>query len=180
MISQLDIYVDKDLLNPKILTVRDTSYYEEDYEVTGGLLEISYPGSNVIVEIDDVLSGFFQIINSNTLGITNAQTSSNLADLPDGIWTLRYSIDPNDELFVEYTFLRNTLQMVDYVNAYCKLDIRLCEEKHYKEKLEKLKDIYNLIKAAEYYVDCCRNSDAIKVYNKASQLLEEFHDDCHC
>lgn len=180
MVSQLDIYVDKDLINPKILPVQDISFYEENYEVTGGLLEISYPGSSVIVEIEDVPSGFFQIINSNTIGITNTTFSKNLGDLPDGIWTIRYSINPNDELFVEYTFLRNTLQLIDYNNAYCQLDINLCEEKSYKEKLQKLKDIYNLIKASEYFVDCCKHKEGLKVYNKVSDLLKDFHSDCNC
>ena len=30
-----------------------------------------------------------------------------LSNLPDGLWTIKYSICPNDSLFVEYTFLRN-------------------------------------------------------------------------
>lgn len=177
METQPDIYVDKDLLNPKVMTVRDISYYDPDSEVTGGLLEISYPGSDVIIEIDEP-TGFFQIINSNVLGITSSCGSRNLADLPDGLWVLKYSID--EDHYVEYKFLRNTLQLITYNNAYCSLDIRKCEERHYKQRLDQLRDIYNLIRAAEYFAECCRYTDSIKVYNTVEQLLADFTSDCGC
>lgn len=179
MISQLDIYVDTQLLNPKILVVKDASFYNPDIEVSGGFIEIQYPGSNNYVSFD-VLSGFTEILNSNTLGITNVNSASNLADLPDGIYTIKYAICPYDELFVELTFLRNTLQLIDYVNAYCKLDLNKCSVKDYDKALSELQQIYALIKAAEYSAYCCKYEQAITLYNKADSLLEKLGGDCNC
>lgn len=179
MISQLDIYVDNELLNPRILVVKDASFYNPDIEPSGGFIELQYPGSEDYISFD-IASGFVEIINSNTLGITNTQSSKNLADLPDGIWTLNYSICPNDELFVEYTFLRNVLQKIKYANAYCKLDLNKCSKRDYENLFAELKEIWNLIKAAEYSAYCCKYSKAIEMYNIADKALDKFSGNCNC
>lgn len=178
MISQLDIYVDK-VLNPKILVVKDASWYNPDVPVTNAVLDLQYPGSTQYVHIP-VGRGFSYIINSNTLGITNTTQSSNLTELPDGLYTIRYSICPNDELFVEYTFLRNVKQLIQYNNLYCALEIERCNKKHYTEELAKLRSIKDLIDAAEYQADCGKYDQSINLYNYAQGQLDEFTKGCNC
>lgn len=177
METQLDIYIDEELLNPRILIIRDISYYAEDSEVTGGILDIQYPGSEEVLSFD-IASGFFEIINSNTLGITSDCGSQNLADLPDGIWTIKYSV--SEDVFVEVTFLRNTLQRVKYANAFCYLDSNKCSYKEYQSKFNDLKEINNMINAAKYLAYCCKYEKAIKLYNIAESLLDQFTGDCNC
>jgi hypothetical protein len=178
MISQLDIYVDK-VLNPKVLIVKDASWYNPDVPVTNAALDIKYPGSTNNVHIP-VGRGFSYIINSNTLGLTNTTTSAALTDLPDGLYTIRYSICPNDELFVEYTFLRNVKQLVEYNNLYCAIEIEKCNKKHYTQDLEQLRSIKDMIDAAEYQADCGKYTQAIDLYNYAESLLKEFTNGCNC
>lgn len=110
MISQLDIKVEE-LLNSKILIVKDASWYNPEVPVTNARIDLQYPGSTDYFSIP-VGKNFTYVINSNALNITNVTHSDNLSELPDGIWTIKYSICPNDELFVEYTFLRNTKQLI--------------------------------------------------------------------
>jgi hypothetical protein len=176
METQLDIYVDEELLNPNILILKDISYYNPEIEVSGGLLDILIPGSDSYLTYE-VPSGFFEIINSNTLEITN-DCSSNLAELPDGIWTIKYSVEGG--YFVEYSFLRNTQQKIKYANSFCSLDINKCSHREYKAKFDDLKEINNLINAAKYLAYCCKYDRATKLYNIANELLDNLFDNCNC
>jgi hypothetical protein len=179
MISQLDIYIEK-ILNPKILVVKDCSFYNPEIVVTKAKLDLQYPNSSNYVNIP-VGKNFSYIINSNTIGLTNVTNSDALSDLPDGIWTIKYSICPNDELYVEYTFLRNIKQLIKYYNLFCKIEIDKCNKKQYLEDLKKIREIKDLIDAAQYLADDCgKYEKSIELYNEAEEMLNEFTNDCKC
>ena len=179
MISQLDIYIEK-ILNSKLLIVKDASYYNSDVAVTNAKLDLQYPNSNEYVNIP-VGKNFSYIINSNTIGLTNVTNSEALSDLPDGIWTIKYSICPNDELYVEYTFLRNIKQLIKYHNLFCQIEIDKCNKKQYLEDLKKIREIKDLIDAAQYLADDCgKYEKSIELYNEAEEMLNEFTNDCKC
>ena len=179
MISQLDIYIEK-ILNPKLLIVKDASYYNPDVAVTNAKLDLQYPNSNEYVNIP-VGKNFSYIINSNTIGLTNVNNSDVLSDLPDGLWTIKYSICPNDELYVEYTFLRNIKQLIKYHNLFCQIEIDKCNKKQYLEDLKKIREIKDLIDAAQYLADDCgKYEKSIELYNEAEEMLNEFTNDCKC
>lgn len=179
MISQLDIYIDK-VLNPQILIVKDASWYNPDVPVTNAYLDIKYPAATDRYTTIRVGREFSYVINSNTLGITSATTSDGLVNLPDGLWTIRYSICPNDELFVEYTFLRNVKQLIKYNNLYCALEISKCSKKHYTEEIKKLREIKDLIDAAEYQADCGKYTQALELYDYAEEQITQFSNGCNC
>lgn len=179
MISQLDIYIEK-ILNPKLLIVKDASWYNPDVAVTNAKLDLQYPNSTSYVNIP-VGKNFTYMINSNTIGLTNVSRSDALAELPDGIWTIKYSICPNEELFVEYTFLRNVKQLIRYHNLFCQIEIERCNRKQYSEDLETIRGIKDIIDAAEYLAnDCGKYEKAIELYDYADGLLNEFTKDCKC
>jgi len=178
MISQLDIYLE-DILNPKILVVKDASFYNKDITPTNGKLDLQYPGSEQYFSIP-VGKNFSFVINSNTLNITNTKKSDNLSELPDGIWTIKYSICPNDKLFVEYTFLRNIKQLIKWNNLYCSLQIDKCAKKKYLEELQKLREIRDIIDAAKYMADCGKYEKSLELYNYADSLINEFSSNCNC
>jgi len=179
MISQLDIYIEK-ILNTKILVVKDCSFYNPEIVVTKAKLDLQYPNSSNYVNIP-VGKNFSYIINSNTIGLTNVTNSDALSDLPDGIWTIKYSICPNDELYVEYTFLRNIKQLIKYHNLFCQIEIDKCNKKQYLEDLKKIREIKDLIDAAQYLADDCgKYEKSIELYNEAEEMLNEFTNDCKC
>lgn len=179
MISQLDIQIEK-FLNPKLLIIKDASWYNPDIAVTNATLELQYPGSNNYVIIP-VGKNFTYIVNSNTINFTNVNNSDLLANLPDGLWTIRYSICPNAELFVEYTFLRNVKQLIEYHNLFCSIQIERCDRKHYSDDLKTIRGIKDIIDAAQYLADDCgKYEKSMELYDYASSLLKEFTKDCKC
>lgn len=179
MISQLDIYIEK-ILNPKLLIIKDASYYNPDIVVTNAKLDLQYPNSSNYVNIP-VGKNFSYVINSNTIGLTNVINSNGLSDLPEGIWTIKYSICPNDELYVEYTFLRNIKQLIKYYNLFCKIEIDKCNRKQYLEDLKKIREIKDIIDASQYLADDCgKYEKSIELYDEAEKMLNEFTNDCQC
>lgn len=179
MISQLDIYIEK-ILNPKLLIVKDASWYNPDIAVTNAKLDLQYPNSSDYVNIP-VGKNFTYVINSNTIGLTNVTRADALSELPDGLWTIKYSICPNDELFVEYTFLRNVKQLIKFHNLYCQIEIEKCNKKNYLEDLKTIRSIKDIIDAAQYMADDCgKYEKAIELYDYADGLLDEFTKDCKC
>jgi len=179
MISQLDIYIEK-ILNPKLLIVKDASWYNPDIAVTNAKLDLQYPNSLDYVNIP-VGKNFTYVINSNTIGLTNVTRTDALSELPDGLWTIKYSICPNDELFVEYTFLRNVKQLIKFHNLYCQIEIEKCNKKNYLEDLKTIRSIKDIIDAAQYMADDCgKYEKAIELYDYADGLLSEFTKDCKC
>lgn len=178
MISQLDIYIEK-FLNPKLLIVKDASWYNPDVAVTKAKLELQYPNSKEFVNIP-VGKNFTYLINSNTINLTNSTHTDALAILPDGLWTIKYSICPSDELFVEYTFLRNVNQLIRFNNLYCQIEIDKCNKKHYLEDLNSIREIKDLIDAAEYLAECGKYEKSIELFNYADEMLRYFTKDCKC
>ena len=175
MISQLDIYIDRQLLNPNLLVVKDASYYNPDIEVTNAYLEILPPGfrENLLIEVDP---RFIEILDSNSLNLTSPCKDNSLSELPDGLWTIRYSICPNDKLYVEYTFLRNTKQLIEFQKLYCALNH--CSSLELENKLKELEVINSYIKAAEYKAECGQYKQALELYDYANKLIKK--DDCGC
>lgn len=178
MISQLDFYIE-DVLNPKVLIIKDSSFYNPDIVPTNPQLVIQYPGSQNYV-ITSAGINFTYTINSNTIGLTHVYTSSALADLPDGLWTIKYSICPNDDLFVEYTFLRNTKQLIKYHNLFCSLEIQKCNRKEYEEELKKLRELKQKIDAAVYLAECGKYNQAIELYDANCHTLDSMSQTCKC
>jgi hypothetical protein len=178
MKTELDIYIE-DLVNPKIIVVKDASYYNPNLAVTGAKLDMQYPNSSNYITIP-VGKEFSYIINSNTIGLTDVNHSENLSELPDGIYTIKYSICPNKELYVEYSFLRNTKQVIKFNNLYCSIDIDKCSRRKYSEDLIKLRNIKDLIDSAKYLADCGKYVKSIEIYDYVNELLSEFSSDCNC
>lgn len=178
MITQLDFYIEE-LLNSKLLIVQDCSWYNPEILVTNGKLDIKFPGSDLFFTVS-VGKDFKYVINSNTLNITNVLDFKSLKDLPDGIWTIKYSICPNEELFVEYTFLRNTKQLIKWQNLYCNLKLEKCNKKDYEKELQNIRKIKDLIDAAKYLADCGKYEKAMELYNEANYLLDKQENNCNC
>ena len=104
MVSKLNFNI-VDTHDFKTLGIVDTSWYNPDITVETSTIEILPPGYTVAA------SPFFMIkalnvYNSNGLGITRASCEEDLVDLPDGLWKIKYSICPNDKLFIEKFFLK--------------------------------------------------------------------------
>jgi hypothetical protein len=84
-------------------------------------------------------------------------------------------------IIVEYTFIRNIKQLIKYHNLFCQIEIDKCNKKQYLEDLKKIREIKDLIDAAQYLADDCgKYEKSIELYNEAEEMLNEFTNDCKC
>jgi hypothetical protein len=104
MVSRLNVDI-TDTHDFKTLGIADVSWYNPDITIETPTIEILPPGY-VHAASPFFMVGALNIYNSNGVGITKASCEEELVDLPDGLWKIKYSICPNDKLFIEKFFLK--------------------------------------------------------------------------
>jgi hypothetical protein len=178
MISRLSFDI-IDTHDFKTLGILDTTWYNPDIKVETPTIEIIPPGYTIVASPFYMIKGL-NIYNSNGLGITRASCEEDLVDLPDGIWRVKYSICPNDKLFIERFFLKTDKIWCRYTQAFLTLDLKNAESKKDVERKKKLNEIEFYINGA---IAASNNQDAknaIDLYNKAEKALSRFFSDCNC
>jgi hypothetical protein len=168
-----------DTNNCSVFRVLDTSIYDEHVPITCPKLEITSPGFNEPVVID-VLQGFNLILNGCTLGLQTSGCGTTSERLPDGIYTLKYSVSPNDKVFVEYHYLRVCQTLNKYYNELCKLELAACEpEPDIKDALNELRLIKSYIDAAKAKVEqCSALQQGMDLFMYAQSRLQKFGSYC--
>jgi len=169
-----------DTMNKGILRVVDTSVYNPQIAVTCPLLEITPPGFAAPTQFtdQDFNPGFILNLNACELGIQVAGCGTTNATLSDGIYIIKYSVSPNDVVYVEYNHLRITSALWKYNNLLCDLDVAACDPPtSVKQKLEKLNMIKMYLDAAKSLVEFCHEpKKGMDIYNYAVKLLDKM--DC--
>jgi hypothetical protein len=172
-------------LNPCILRIDDTSVYADSPEencpglpVTCPILNITPPGFNYSIEIgqDDIQSRFRVNLTACALDLQTESCGTEYRPLPDGIYIIKYSVSPNDQVFVEYNHLRTTQLRNKYEKVLCDLDISNCEPTaDIEKKINTLKKIDIYIKAAKAKVEVCHEpKKGMELYKYAKKLLDGF------
>jgi hypothetical protein len=168
-----------DTNNCSVFRIADTSTYDIHIPITCSKLEITSPGFNEPVVID-ILKGFNVVLNACTLGIQTSGCGETNQTIPDGIFTIRYSVSPNDKVFVEYHYLRVCQILNLYFNELCKLELTACEpEPDVKARLNELRLIKSFIDAAKAKVEQCDLiDDGLDLLNYAKKRLMKYSGDC--
>lgn len=168
-----------DTNNVKIFRVADTSIYTEALQVKCGVLHITSPGFTTPVEIE-VLPNFNLVLNACTLGIVNTGCDADSPALPDGIFHVRYSVSPNDKVYVEYNFLRVTQTLNIYNNELCKLELAACEPTaEIRARLDELRLIKAYVDAAKVKVEDCNDpSKGMELLLYAKRRLDKYIGGC--
>lgn len=160
--------------NTKILRLFDISEYSQGITVSCGQLLITVPGFNYAVPFN-VDPTFNLSLNSNNLNLSSTY-DYNLADLPDGIYIIHYSINPNEKVWVEYNHLRNTIQLKEYSSKLCQIynDIDITPKER-NSKLEELRKIKLEIDGAKSLVEWCNSPiKGLELYTSAQKKLSKF------
>lgn len=167
--------------NPRVFRIFDSSIYTDKLPVTCGVLQITPPGFNTPTSID-VLPGFNLVLNACTLGIQSHGCGDTSESLPDGIYIVRYSVSPNDKVYVEYTHLRVTQFINRYNQKLCNLEMSSCEpEADIKKELDELRLIKSFIDAAKVKVeDCHENKEGMDLLIYAQKRLRKMDCDTKC
>ncbi len=179
MISQLLLTFDN--TDPKLIGIRDASSYNEDIEVQCPIIVIQAPGYTTTYTID-FTPGSFQPINSNNIGITKTSRYQDLVDLPDGVWYIKYSIQPHEKLYTEHLFYRTSQLRCSFYQALLSVDMNTTSG--YKElmndQLEQLMIADFHIKSAEANLNSSTSNELLanKHYTKAKEIIEKILKPC--
>lgn len=164
-----------DTNNTKVMRILDTSLYAPDLQLDCATLSILPPGFSIPVTIN-VTPGFNLILNACDLGLQTTGCLDTPFELPDGIYTVTYSVSPNDKVFVEYAFLRVTSTLTKYFEALCTIEVGACEPNaDVKEQFKEITFIKNLIDAAKVKVEWAhRRSEGIELLTYAQKRLAKW------
>lgn len=165
------------ILNTCVLRLVDTSTYNADIVPVCPQLQISIPGFPNSIFVNNVTTEFSLNLSACDLQIQTTSCGSQFNDLPDGIYVIRYSISPNDTVFVTYNHLRQSKALKKIQSIYCDLDLEDCVSNQQKKKqLEEVKLIETYLKASKANVEYCQQSrQGLEIFRKACQMLEKFN-----
>ena len=168
-----------DTLDKCVMCISDTSIYFDDKAIECPSLQITPPGFNCATDIDpDPTPGFCNLcLTACDLGLQTDNCGTEFCDLPDGIYIIRWSISPNEFVYVEYNYLRITNAMTKWQEILCALDLGACDPPvELKKKLTELRLIEMLIKAAKAMVEVCHNPDkGMQLFEYAVKRLNKLH-----
>lgn len=161
--------------NVKVFRISDVSTYAEGLGTDCGTLQITPPGFSQPTTIE-VLPHFNLVLNGCTLGVQQTGCGSYQYNLPDGIYWIRYSVSPNDKVYVEYNHLRMTQTLNKYFNALCTLELAACEpDPDVKEQLKELSMIKSFLDAAVAKVEYCQElHEGMDLFLYAQKRLQKF------
>lgn len=161
--------------NIKTIAVADASVYETNFIITSPTLEITPPGSPKISI--PYIARSVNIFNSNNLGITNCTNEDLLSPLPDGIYKIKYTIQPALSNYVEKSFFRVDSIKCRYMKAQLGVDFKYAGCHTGSEKT--LQRVRMLIDGVVASANQCDEVSAMQKYRQASKLLNGFKN-CDC
>ena len=165
-------------MNVSSMKLIDTSIYAEGINVKCPLMEITLPGFNYAVQFgeDRIQPEFNAVFTACHLEIQTENCGTQFSPLPDGIYVLKYSVSPNDLVFVEYNHLRITKALTQYSKVLCGIDLAGCEpDSETSKKIEELRKIKMYLEAAKAKVEVCHQpGKGMELYNYAMKLLGKF------
>jgi hypothetical protein len=163
-----------------VLKLIDTSVYSPQVGLFNPRLLITVPGFNNSVEVGFTPESM-PSITACDLGIQTTGCESSYNNLPDGIYFIRYTVDPSCNVYVDYNHLRITHALSIYEKLLCDADVANCDPaEKVKERLRHLQLIKSYLDAAKAKVETCHESQAgMTLYNYALKLLNKL--ECrHC
>ena len=169
-----ELYLDIQKNNScKSISIRDASIYNPDLPITCTQLQVKVPGFTNVHTFTP-LPHFTQLANMSNLGIYKI---GSLPKIPDGNYEIRYSINPNDQIFVEYNYFSTCQLFEEYVEA-CLKAYKI--EGILKNKtIDKLFEVSNLMEHAKIAAEECGDANqAAILYKQAQRKLKELNHEC--
>ena len=180
----LSLEIPECVSNCDIFSIKDTSeYVEKNYlKVDCGHLYITPPGFKTPQKLIKTAKGFDLHLSACALGVQTTECDSCRNALPDGIYTVRYSVSPHEKVYVEYNHLRTTVIINDYYNKLCDLNLKACEPNTaMKELTSEMKFIRTMIDAAKAKVEYGHSpNEGMELYNYALERLKKITCDVSC
>ena len=153
-----------------LLILADISEYPDGFNISTPTIEITPPG--FLMKSQAFQAQGMQIYNAESLGISCDECHA--FPLPDGIYTVKYSIVPAYLYFVEKTFLRADRLIEELDAAFIRLDIFQCDLEYKREQKLQLDRIEADINGAIASANQCANKQAMDLYRRAKKRLDSF------
>jgi hypothetical protein len=171
-----------DTMNDWSLTIQDSSIYAALIPVSCPTLQVLAPGfikaatftedTPVFVQQEFVLN-----LSACNLDLQSTNCGTIFDCLPDGIYVIRYSISPNEIVYVEYNHLRITQALKQWNTYMCELELAPCDPPADKKvRLNELMEIKSYLEAAKNMVEFCHKaSKGMDLYNYALKRLRKMN-----
>lgn len=173
---KLNLDINKKATNCRFLTIQDASIYNSEFPITNIILEVKPPTKNCFYNFD-LVSGWC----SKTLDCVHLDLCCEgdcVTVLPDGLYEIKYSLDPNLQTMVEYSHFRVCQLWNNYVKALAIYFSKKCgyKKSEQKQKEQELADIRFLIEGAVYEAEDYDNLDmAYTLYDEANEKLKNLY-----
>jgi hypothetical protein len=164
--------------NTYTLGVADASTYPTNPPV------VSAPTITIIVPtFGEVTLPFnvndFNVFTSTSLGIT--AVGEPMLPLPDGVYTLTYTVAPSYDNTVTKTIMRTEIIQEKFDKAFMKLDMMECDRAIKTQQKVDLNSIYFFIQGSIAAANNCAIDEANKLYVQADKMLNNFiKNNCGC
>lgn len=167
--------------NEGILRVEDASIYSSSIPVNCATLEITPPGYTTPTIFSNLTPQFRFFLNACNLGILQTGCGDKCPFIDDGIYHFRYSLSPNNLVFVEYNMLRVVHILNKWRKTLCYINDTPCNPTNDKLVLiRELQLIGSQIQTAKAMVeDKNLPEDGILMYRLATKNLEDISQGCH-
>lgn len=179
--TELSLDVSKSL-SLKTIRLFDTSFYYNNEPVFNYLVEV-LPANRSEWVVFHVDKGFSLVLNSSNLRYQKAKDEDRLLDLPDGIYEIKQSIQPNIHTLTLYYHFRIAELLNKIQNERdALLDDRcsLSRSEYYRNR-DRLRDIEEYAYASQWKVEERNDKKKGKeLYDFASKLLEQYTNECQC
>lgn len=164
--------------NTKSMGIADASTYPDTPPIVSApTIEITVPGFAKVslpFSVND-----FTVYTSSTFGLT--AIGMDTVPLPDGVYTIRYSIAPAYTTFIEKSIVRVDQLQEEYDEAFMKLDMMECDRALKAQAKVDLTTIYFFIQGAIASANNCAIIQASSLYAYALKLLRNFkRNNCGC
>lgn len=157
----------------KLLAIVDISKYPTGFNIVSPTLAMIVPGYPERQFLFDPQS--VNIFNSTTLKITCSTEDCALVPLPDGIYTIKYAINPAFKYNISKTILRVDQLYEKFDERFLSLELFTCDGQLRRNKQMILDDAEEYIQGAISAANRCANDLAIELYRKASKLLDKLN-----
>ena len=157
------------------IRIRDASNYDKVI-VKNVTLEVTPPGFPKVS-----LPFTTKNINEYRASDLNLSCDSNEVNLPDGIYTFKYSIFPNQENFVKKSFMFTNNIVGEMQKKYLKLQLDCqCNNTFVNKEKGKLEEIQLFIEGSIAAANQCQDDLAYTLLRKAQELIRRVNCECGC
>ncbi len=166
--------------NCKTLRIEDNSIYDEDLDVVNPILEIKPPGLLHYIPFYFANKNWKAItVNCSTLKLCCTKQPCKLTEIPDGIYDIKYSIDPNLKSIIEFSHMRICKIMTSFIKITgLYFSSRSLRSKKDNDSIEKeLLNIKEIIDASVYAVEeWLDNTSGLELYSEAATRINKIND----